>query len=942
MGMDDSNIIAEFVLESREHLNDIENQFLAIEAGGADIDVDLVNEVFRAVHSIKGASGFLGFSTLGELAHNMENVLNLIRNRELVPDAIITDVLLRAADTLRGMVEDIEDSNEVDILEYVTALQQIVAGTYGGPSADAKCETGTEGSAPDSDGDSAEALPEDSAGGEPDPALTTFPPTNETEAAASTDYGDPTQSVDAVRETVQQLQRSDGDHHETDQQNRRNSTQPDRRAPETSGRRTTDAPKSTPVHAEANIRVQVSVLDSLMNLAGELVLSRNQLLQAVASPNDSGLDSVAARLDQVTSELQEAIMQTRMQAVGTVFNRFPRVVRDLSNQLGKQCELTLEGEDVELDKSVIEAIGDPLTHLVRNAVDHAIESPEDRIKAGKSPVGKIVLRAFHQAGKVNISISDDGDGIDVARIKEKAIARGLITPEQAAEIGDREALRLIFRPGFSMAAKVTDVSGRGVGMDVVKTNVEKLGGAVGIDTASGVGTTIDVRLPLTLAIIPSLIVRCGGDRFAIPQGSISELVRIKAQDVASKIERVKHAEVFRLRGELLPLVRLDTALNLDRKPGEQEEAARNIIVLETGHLQYGLIVDGLHDSEEIVVKPLGRHMQDCHCLAGATILGDGRVALILDVAGIASHTCLALPESDDLHDDRDDLVDSGETAQLMLLFTNAPDEQFGIPMGIIARLERIRSDQIDTVGGQDMLQYRGCSLPLLTLEQHITAAPRPDTHKVHVVVFSASGREVGLVVPELVDIREVSTDVDTVTLAEPGVIGSVLLDGKATRLLDMFALTQVARPAWFADRAPVVLVRDDDNQSGLPRILLAEDSGFFRKQVVGFLEADGYDVTACEDGLVAWNTLRSPGQQFDLIVTDLEMPNMDGFELSQNIKDDPAFRHLPVIALTSLAGEEDIRRGKEVGIDDYQIKLDRDRLLASVASYLQASVANQL
>jgi two-component system, chemotaxis family, sensor kinase CheA len=879
MPLENDQIIAEFVVESREHLADIEGQLLAIEAGGADIDEDLVNQVFRAVHSIKGAAGFLGLTVLGQLAHDMENVLNRIRNRDLAPSASITDVMLRAADALVEMLDDIEHSNEAQIETHIAALRDIAAGAH--------CEAAA----------------------------------NNAELARASAASEAASPIPPCDDTVKSW----------------DSDQPDRRAED---RRSADRGGSDRRETDANIRVSVNVLDSLMNLAGELVLSRNQLLQVVGSSGGSGLDSVAARLDQVTSELQESIMQTRMQAVGTVFNKFPRVVRDLSNQLGKQCQLTMEGEDVELDKSVIEAIGDPLTHLIRNAVDHGMESPDVRVKAGKPAAGKIILRAFHQAGKVNISVSDDGGGIDAAKVREKAVGRGIITLEQACEMSDREALRLLFRPGFSMAEKVTDVSGRGVGMDVVKTNIEKLGGAVNIDTKLGIGTTIDVKLPLTLAIIPSLIVRCRGNRFAIPQTSISELVRVKAGDARAKIQRIKRAEVFRLRGNLLPLVRLDAVLNLPEKNTPQENAALHIIVVEAGHLKYGLVVDGLHDSEEIVVKPLGRHMKDCRCMAGATVLGDGKVALILDVAGIALSAHLALPDADDFNDESDAVVERDDNVQLMLLFTNAPDEQFGIPMQVIARLERVRSDQIDSVGGQEVLQYRGGSLPLLTLEKYIQAAPRPETNIVYVLVYGVSGREVGLIAPKIIDIRPVSTDVDTRTLCEPGVIGSVVVDKKITRLLDLFQLTKIARGDWFTDRKPAFSGPGAERPEQAPTILLAEDSDFFRKQVAGFLQADGYEVVSCEDGMIAWNALHDSNRHFDLVVTDLEMPNMNGFQLSRKIKDDSALGRLPVIALTSLASEEDVQRGREAGIDDYQIKLDREQLLASVARYLQISAQN--
>ncbi|MBN1910153.1 MAG: chemotaxis protein CheW [Pirellulales bacterium] len=909
---DDSQIIADFVVESREHLADIENQLLAIEAGGADIDSDLVNEVFRAVHSVKGAAGFLGFTTLGHLAHELENVLNLVRSRELVPTPEVVDVLLRAADTLRRMIEDIHNCNNTDISRHVAELQAVAAGDDV-PSAPAEPPV----MAPQQE----TPMPKS----DPTPTSEPDPPVAETSSVDAPQPGplSPSSSPEPMTPISPEP------------------STPAMSAP-TDSASTLPPVVSTP--PETSIRVSVSVLDHLMNLAGELVLSRNQLLQTVNSAEQIGLDSVAARVDQVTSELQETIMQTRMQVIGTIFQKFPRVVRDLSNQLNKECELTIDGKDVELDKSIIEAIGDPLTHLVRNAVDHGIEYPDVRAAAGKPVKGTISLRAYHQAGKVNIAISDDGGGIDAPRLKEKAVTRGLITPEQARDMSDREALRLIFHPGFSMAEKVTDVSGRGVGMDVVKTNIEKLGGAVGIETTPGKGTTIDVKLPLTLAIVPSLVVRSGARRFAIPQASINELVRIRAKDVSTKIEHLNKAEVFRLRGTLLPLVRLNKTLrsaNIDIGPDESaaENEALHIIVVEAGHLRYGLIVDGLHDSEEIVVKPLGRHMQDSGCLAGATILGDGEVALILDVSGIATYAALKLPSDDSVCATTDDtIVDADKETQTTLLFTNAPTERFAIPMELIARLERIHSNQIDTVGGAEVLQYRGTTLPLLRLESYITALPGENLEKLYVVVFKVMRREVGLIVPRLEDIRNVSTDVDMVTFREPGVIGAIVVNDKTTRLLDLYELTAAAHPDWFAtEKKPNTpsaskSVEAPTDPSAV-RILLAEDSGFFRNQVTKFFEGDGYEVVGCEDGQIAWETLKASDRPFTMVVTDIEMPNMDGCQLARMIREDPTTAHLPVIALTSLASEEDMQRGMESGIDDYQIKLDRERLLAAVARY---------
>lgn len=695
-------------------------------------------------------------------------------------------------------------------------------------------------------------------------------------------------------------------------------------------------PKSTP---EANIRVSVSVLDVLMNLAGELVLSRNQLLQAVSTEEKNGLDAISARLDQVTSELQEAIMQTRMQQIGSVFGKFPRVVRDLGSKLGKQCDLEIEGKEVEVDKTIIEAIGDPLTHLVRNSIDHGIEMPDVRVAAGKSAKGNIQLRAFYQAGKVRIEIRDDGAGINPKTLKDKAVQKGIISAEKAEQMSDREAIRLIFAPGFSTAAEVTDVSGRGVGMDVVRTNIAKLGGTVDVESTIGQGTNILVTLPLTLAIIPSLIVQVGEDRFAIPQVSIVELVRVRESEREARLGRVQNAEVLRLRGKLLPLIRLSQWLGCKSEEEIEKEMTNttNIIVVDTGETRFGLVVDALHDSEEIVVKPLGRHHEGCRCLAGATILGDGHVALILDIPGIAADEDLAVVEEAGKKNTGDaDSDDENTEVQAVLLFQNGSNDRFALPMDIISRIERVRSDKIDTVAGQEVLQYPNSTLPLLRLEDLIeTTAGEAPPEWVYVVVYEMRDREIGLIAPFLNDIRNVTTDVDTITFSVPGVIGSFVQDEHTVRLLSLFDLTELRYPDWFASEDDVVI-----EPATAPLILLAEDSGFFRTQVRKMFESKNYKVIDCEDGQIAWDLLRSEQEKFDIVVTDIEMPNMNGFEFCHHIKSDDRFKHLPVIALTSLAATSDMQRGIEVGIDDYQIKMDREKLLNSIQNFVGTKASN--
>jgi two-component system chemotaxis sensor kinase CheA len=883
MTFDDPELVAQFITESREHLSDVEGQLLQIEAGGQNVDVNLVNTVFRSVHSIKGAAGFLGLTTVNKLAHGLENVLGKMRTNDLVPTSANVDVMLKAADALNKLFDDLESSNEVDVSQHVEVLDRIFAGEFGDaaavePAKRTKAKTPTRSVAP-------QAV-------ESAPISTSVPA-----AEAANASPDAEQAADHVA----------------------------------NGRGPVDAsaPATAP-QAENSIRVQVGVLDRLMNLAGELVLGRNQLMQTISANDKSGLDSVAARLDQVTTELQEAIMRTRMQPIGAVFSRFPRVARDLSSKLGKQCDIVMDGKEVEVDKTILEAIGDPLTHLVRNSIDHGVERPDVRIAGGKKAKGTVTLRAYHQAGKVRIDVADDGAGIEVTRLRQKAVEKGVITAEQASRLTDRETVRLIFHPGFSMAEKITDVSGRGVGMDVVRTNIEKLGGTVDVESVPTKGTTIQITLPLTLAIIPSLIVGAGDECFVVPQVNVLELIRVRAGEVHEQITKVKDAEVVRLRGELLPIVRIDDVLKLPKT--ERVVAGprpMSIVVIETGHRRYGLVVDKIVDSEEIVVKPLGRHIKGCTCLAGATILGDGNVALILDAAGIAAQANLATNQEQETQQDDEDQSrrsDTNTDAQDLLLFNTTPEDRFAIPMSLILRIERVQTHNIKTVGGRRLLQYRGSSLPLVRLEDHVKTRPMAETERYYVIVFRAASREVGLLVAELDDIRQLALDVDSTTYRERGIAGGFVLNESTMRLVDTVELAQVAHPEWFES---VVAPSFDDGEPA-PLILIAEDSSFFRQQLTKFFEEQGFDVVGCEDGQLAWEYLTGEPHDVKLVVTDIEMPNMNGFELCRKIKQHEEFGKLPVIALTSLTSEADVKRGKDAGMDDYQVKLDREQVLAVV------------
>ena len=552
------------------------------------------------------------------------------------------------------------------------------------------------------------------------------------------------------------------------------------------------------------IRVGVNVLDKLMTLVGELVLARNQLLQISSTVEDTGLQAVSQRINLIATELQEGVMKTRMQPIGNIWSQFPRTVRDVALGCGKEVGIEMEGKETELDKTIIEAIKDPLTHLVRNSVDHGIELPEDRVKAGKDRTGRLILRAFHEGGQVNIEITDDGAGLNEERLRKKAVERGVITAEQATRMTEREIFNLIFLPGFSTAAKVTNVSGRGVGMDVVKTNVEKIGGTVDVQSTRGRGTTVRVKIPLTLAIIPALVVTCGGDRYAIPQVSLLELVRLEPDEVGKGIELVHGVPVYRLRGRLLPLVYLNQELKLaaDERAAAESDGAVNIVVLQADERQFGLVVDQINDTEEIVVKPLRKQLKTVKTFAGSSIMGDGKVALILDVLGLAQRAGVITETRDRaLTEKAAEAAATSKDKQTFLLFAGPGDSRMAILLSTLARLEEFPVAQVEMSGSQWVTQYRGQILPLVRLNvvleerrnklRALQAPPAADSGPIQVLVVNHEGRSFGLVVERILDIVEDQADVRS-PATRAAVLYSVVIGERVTEMLDIPAILRSA------------------------------------------------------------------------------------------------------------------------------------------------------
>lgn len=885
--LNDESLLLEFVAESREHLSTIEPDLLSLERDGGNTDPATINRVFRAIHSIKGASGFFGLEALKSLSHGMENILMLMRDGKLLPAPSVLDPLLVGVDRLRLMLDDIHNSESIQYRDVLQSLETLISGEY--PAAPQTVTLATQPGEPgeatkksvfqpdhiavetamrngqklfsiqvfsdadlcarernplqfmetlittgvilDSALDISEITGLDSALDANLPLLFLYASVLEKDLLSLT--------FDIPEAQITPLQVTDLFVSETAPEPAKETPAAQPAAPEVRPSLTNteeislaDKPgksvvKATSSNTDSNesIRVKVDLLNRLMDLAGELVLARNQLTRAFESQETSksgGLKTIIQNVDLVTSDLQEHIMQTRMQPIASVFGKFPRVVRDLSKQLGKEIELQMSGEEVELDKSILENLSDPLTHLIRNCCDHGMEMPEAREQSGKPRQGAIVLKAYQESGHINISVTDDGSGIDHEKIAKKAMEKGLITEAGLRQMSPQEQVNLIFLPGFSTAEQVTDVSGRGVGMDVVRTNIEQIGGSISIETEKGTGTTILLRLPLTLAIIPSLVVETEQQTFAVPQINLVELVCVQTSQIASRIEKVGSAPVLRLRGKLLPLIKLSSVLGLDetyehphhdqlalerrdnihdqrlledhpnlvRERRYDTQSDYNILVLKSGTQQYGLIVDKIRDIEEIVVKPLSQFLKNCKCFSGATIMGDGQVAMILDVSGIVATSGLCFSEINAEEERRNqetalNLSNLRQDKQSILLFHSAPNEIFAVPLSSILRLEKFQVNAVEQMGHRKFLPYQGKSLQLIFLDDHLPVSPvAPELQEAYLIIPTFGDGLTGIVASRIIDAIDYSVQLEDSFIEHPGVSGSAVINNHVTLFLD--------------------------------------------------------------------------------------------------------------------------------------------------------------
>lgn len=875
--MIDEDILKDFLVEAKEGISKMEEEFIELEKDRSNLEI--IKSLFRTMHSLKGASGFFGFKSLEGIAHFAEDILGKIRDGELEATEEVVDILLKCLDEIKYIVAYLEEhkAEPLDdrILEFLVELSNFT------DKLKKKAQI--------------KEVPEKVETSEEEP---------KEEARLEEKVSEKHEAIEKEEEKIEKLPEEKKEPVKEEKK--------EERVIQTSQITLT----------ETHIKVSIELLDQLMNLAGELVLARNRVVQLANRLNDPELSRSVQSLSMVTTELQETIMKTRMQPIGVVFNKFPRIVRDLARSLNKKVNLHLEGTETELDRSIIEAIKDPLTHLVRNAIDHGIEPPEIRVQTGKPPEGNLVLRAYHEGGQVIIEIEDDGRGIDIEKIKRKAIEKGLVSPEEAERLSEKEILSFIFRSGFSTAEKVTQVSGRGVGMDVVKTNIEKLGGSIEINTVLGKGTTVRIKIPLTLAIIPALIVTSHGQRYAIPQVSLRELVSIEPE---KDLLKMGDTEFYRLRGEIIPVVRLSKALGLENGKNE-----KSLVILTTGERFIGLLVDEIFDSEEIVVKPLGKWFKGIPLYSGATIMGDGKLALILDVVGISSLAGLKTEEVERALEEKK-VLKSAEETQFILIF-DVGEDTFALPLALISRLDKVKADDLKIVGGKEVVIYKNKVIPVIRLENYLPIQGVPHQEEYNLLFFTEREKTCAILCSRIVDTLETTLDVETDLYQQPGILGHRIINNRTVLFLDIYKIIEMYDPEWF------IVKREEEETPYL--VLLAEDSPFFQNMVKNYLEQAGFHVELAVNGEEALRKLKA-GLKPDLIITDLEMPVMDGFEFIKNVRSIPEYRDIPIMVLTSLTGEDIKRKVFELGANAYEVKLDREKVLSTALELLHKKEAER-
>ena len=905
--MDD--LLREFLTETNESLDTVDNQLVRFEQDPNNAKI--LDNIFRLVHTIKGTCGFLGLPRLEALAHAGETLMGKFRDGMPVTSEAVS-LILASIDRIKEILAGLEateaepEGTDQDLIEplvelsmrsFASAQAQPVASASEAPIASAPAvadapaveqaaplpqmlerqlrpgevsldelerafqETAIEVVAPP-------IAPVQPAAVAPKPAETPVPPKA------------PVKEKKVAKSVVE-----------------------------------VDVPEADKV-ANQSIRVNVDTLEHLMTMVSELVLTRNQLLEISRRNDDTEFKVPLQRLSNVTAELQEGVMKTRMQPIGNAWQKLPRIVRDLAGELHKQIELEMHGADTELDRQVLDLIKDPLTHMVRNSADHGLETPAERAASGKPEQGTIRLSAYHEGGHILICIADNGRGLNTERIKAKAISNGLVSEAELEKMTEAQIHKFIFAPGFSTAAAITSVSGRGVGMDVVRTNIDQIGGTIDVKSVAGEGSSVTIKIPLTLAIVSALIVEAAGDRFAIPQLAVVELVRARANS-EHRIERIKDTAVLRLRNKLLPLMHLKKLLKIDDGTSSDPENGF-IVVTQVGNQTFGIVVDGVFHTEEIVVKPMSTKLRHIDMFSGNTILGDGAVIMIIDPNGIAKALGAAGSVAHEISEENAAArANAAEQLTSLLVFRAGSAQPKAVPLGLVTRLEELATDKIELSNGRYMVQYRDQLMPLVQMEgvSVQTSGSQP------ILVFADDGRSMGLVVDEIIDIVEERLNIE-VAGSRDGILGSAVIKGQATEVIDVGHFLPMAFADWFSrkEMRPSVTAQS---------VLLVDDSAFFRNMLAPVLKAAGYKVRVApnaQEGLLA---LRS-GQSFDVVLTDIEMPDMNGFEFAETIRADAHLSSMPIIALSSMVSPAAIERGRLAGFHDYVAKFDRPGLIAAL------------
>lgn len=1057
MNAEERELLDEFLLESTQNLRDIEQDMLSLEQSGQD--PECINRIFRAIHSMKGSSGYLNLKNILAISHLGESILDQIRQGHFPLTPEVADVLLDMIDRLRSLMEmpDFGDSEDVsDILGRLSALCEGEGGALP-PDEDADGETVAIDTHPilgcssqlRINAQTLSTIPEDlpffyfirydlhaymqATGDSPVKVIDELGKAGSILAAVidnESDHldsmmederlfydflyatvlepgmvevlcGSPVEMIRAVgRDALEELVRAGqetGDNPEpapsanpapvhpgketpspsavqppapaspsptsTPTQDRKEppsmhapahpgSKPASPSAPRAGGSPATAATAATPSSGDTGqmMKVNSRFLDELLRLTGNMVMARNQLLTRY----DFSEDAAFVTLSQAIGEVHRSVVQTRMETVNSLFDRFRRVVRDLAKQLGKSVELRTEGGDLELDRTILESFTDPMMHMVRNCIDHAIEAPDVRLANSKPRVGTVTLRAYHQSGEIVIEVEDDGRGIDPDRIRAKASEKRVVPQADLDAMTDADVLYLIFHPGFSTAEAVSDVSGRGVGMDVVKTNIERIGGVIDLHSRLGQGTRFAARLPLAKALvssslISSVIIRIGTERFALPQTAINELIRVSPQDRARKIKLLEGQEVFQLRELVLPIIHLEEALEIDPAPSAPTSAdgsardaadpvtahgasapgtpprAQTLIVLQFRNHLFGILVDEIIGIEEIVVRESPTLVRGAGVFSGHTVLGDGQVAMLVDINGVVERMGMRFPETTRQENPVTALsVGRRADQQTMILFNYAPEEYFAIPLDLISLVEKIEAKDIRRVGEREYYPFKNQTLPILYLDHHLPITPIHRKQECYNLLFPARVTfPLGILTNLDISVIEISEHFDSRITHEKGILGSFMHEGKLVMLLDLYSLFEHDAPEHFTKK-----------DTGRPlRILFAEDSLFYRRLISKYLEtAGGHKITLANDGKEALDLLRTTQEPFDLIISDIEMPRMDGFELIQTIRGDSELRDLPVIALTALADHQSRERGMRLGFDEYVVKVDKSRLLDVIAT----------